>query len=119
MLPRIATLRACVPALLATFFLALVSCLGACGGGSSTSSGLSGTYEASQGTEAIVLVFKSGNAVEMTMDSGGTKETVNGTYTMDGNKVTITTDKPDSIPMVLTRNGEVLDSPLGMTFKKK
>jgi hypothetical protein len=107
-----------VPALLATFLLALVSCLGACGGGSSTSSGLSGTYEASQGTEAIVLVFKSGNAVEMTMDSGGKKETMNATYTIEGDKVTITSDKPDSIPMVLTRNGEVLVGPMG-TFKKK
>ncbi len=119
MLPRNVHGKFCVPTRLAPLALTILSVFCGCGGGETSTPGLSGTYEASQGNDKMTLVLKSGNVMELTMEVEGQKETQNGTYAVDGNKVTISTDQPGGTPMVLTRNGDVLESPVGMSFKKK
>lgn len=83
---------------------AAVLLLGAC-----PPPGLSGTYEAKQPEGTFTIDFKSGGKVEMTMqETGGKAETSNGDFLVDGDKVTI--QIPGGMPMVLVKNGKVLDA---------
>lgn len=101
-----------------TAFLAVVlAFMAACGGGS----GLSGTYEASDGDGGMTLEFEGEGQVTLTFrDPDGTTETQAAQYLVDGNNITVQVE--GGMPLVLVRDGDVLQANmLGqiLRFEKK
>jgi hypothetical protein len=112
-------LRWSLAAILATLpSLFIVGCPSSGGGGAGA---LSGTYESKTPEGSWTLEFKGGNKVQMTtVEKGAKPESVDADYLIDGNKVTI--QAPGGFPLVLTRNGNVLEGSVGigiLHFTKK
>ncbi len=107
---------AAILAALPSFFI--VGCPSSGGGGAGT---LSGTYESKTPEGSWTLEFKGGNKVRMTtVEKGAKPDSVDADYLIDGNKVTI--QAPGGFPLVLTRNGNVLEGSVGagiLHFTKK
>jgi hypothetical protein len=93
------------------------------GGAAASGSGreLAGTWEAKAPGGSFRLTFAGGNKVQMTMqDDGGSPETHDGSYTVSGNTVTISS--PGGMPIQLTRKGGSLEATMGgltMTFTQR
>ena len=96
-------------------------CKGEASGASGSSRALSGAYKAGDSTGGITLNFLQGRQVHLTMvERGARPETANGTYQMDGDKVTISVR--GGLPMVLRRRGNALEGAFGgrgFTFEKQ
>ncbi len=80
--------------------------LGGCSGGGAGA--LSGTYEAKDGDGGLVLEFRGGNAVRVSMHDGEShSESMEARYEIEGSRVTI--QPQGGLPMVLMRNGNALE----------
>jgi hypothetical protein len=122
MLVSFARSRTTRRSLLAAVLVALTALFTAgCPGSTSHAAGVSGTYEATSPEGTMTLEFKGDDKVFLTMqETGGEPDRTEAGYMVDGNTITI--QAPGGFPMVLTRNGDVLQaSMMGeiLHFKKK
>ena len=75
---------------------------------SGTDGPLAGIYKAGDANGSLTLHFQSGQKVHLTMaETGGNKESLDGTYAISGNQVTITV--PGGMPLVLIHKDGVLE----------
>lgn len=81
----------------------------------------SGTYEAKDAQGTMTIEFQSGHKFHMTMQEGSAPaESADGDYLLDGNKITL--QVPNGMPVVLVRNGKLLETNLMgqvLHFEKK
>jgi hypothetical protein len=107
-----------VPCLLALAFIGWSGCSG-------SPAGLSGRYQAREGTGkdagVVTIDFKGGNKVNVSLGTAEKEEqlTHHCVYTVDGNKLTMTTDEPMGVPMSLLIEGNTLRDPAGFTYTRK
>jgi hypothetical protein len=125
--PRLASQAASsvlVPCLLTLALLALLGLIGL-PGCSGSPAGLSGRYQAREGTGrdagVVTIDFKGSNTVNVSLGTAEKEEqlTHHCVYTVNGNKLTVTTDEPMGVPMSLLIEGNTLRDPAGFTYTKK
>lgn len=89
--------------------------------GGAASGDPSGTYEAKSPEGTVTIEFKSDHKFHMTMQTAGAPgDAADGDYMLDGDKVTL--QVPGGMPLVLTRNGKLLEASLMgqiLHFEKK
>jgi hypothetical protein len=94
-------------------------------GCSGSSAGLSGRYQAKEGTGkdagVVTIDFKGGNKVNVSLGTAEKEEqlTHHCVYTVNGQKITVTTDEPMGVPMSLLIEGDTLRDPSGFTYTKR
>jgi len=95
-------------------FLVLSAC-------SPSAGGFSGRYEADMAGGKVWVDFQGGNKCKVSLVSPDGKDSIshNCVYTINENRMTITTDEPMGVPMHLVVDGSRLKDDSGLEFTKK